>query len=476
MLTAKECLELQARAEGIGFEEMGDRYPEAYRNNRRVVIDDNELAHKLFHRLGEVLEKERERDGLRWRLVGLNERFRFCHYRRGQRFSLHRDGAHSPRPAVRSLTTVMIYLNEAPAFGGGRTRFYSAGDLHVPVRTLTPRTGAAAIFDHDRWHDGEEVTHGDKYIMRTDVMYERVDATPVNATHRGYVWCLAQGVDGEVVSGSRDGSIRSWHVTDAGTLKPLGGRRGHDGSVTALATHDGALWSASRSGELVVWRDDQPVRVRDGGSAVLSLASDGREVLCTTSAGTMERWTTAGMLEERRLHRGWVWAAAPVSDGVVTCGEDGSIRRSARGGGWRAFVRDKGRPVSLRALAVGEGRLVAGDRLGRIQQWTSRGQGHVVVGRVPAPVTSLLCVGDWVVSGDEAGTVFALAPASLGGGRVLLKRHRDQVRSLLVAGDVLLSASYDGTLGATPHLSSRLDNASLRLATPCHETVEAATA
>ena len=43
------------------------------------------------------------------------------------------------------------------------------------VCSVTPVTGTALIFNHDTMHEGEPVTMGTKYIIRTEIMYRRVD-------------------------------------------------------------------------------------------------------------------------------------------------------------------------------------------------------------------------------------------------------------------------------------------------------------
>ena len=40
---------------------------------------------------------------------------------------------------------------------------------------MTPREGTALIFNHDTLHEGLPVTAGVKYILRTDIMFHRVD-------------------------------------------------------------------------------------------------------------------------------------------------------------------------------------------------------------------------------------------------------------------------------------------------------------
>ena len=40
---------------------------------------------------------------------------------------------------------------------------------------MTPREGTALIFNHDTLHEGLPVTAGVKYILRTEIMFHRVD-------------------------------------------------------------------------------------------------------------------------------------------------------------------------------------------------------------------------------------------------------------------------------------------------------------
>ena len=43
------------------------------------------------------------------------------------------------------------------------------------VCSVSPKPGTALIFNHDTLHEGLPVTKGVKYIIRTEVMYRRVD-------------------------------------------------------------------------------------------------------------------------------------------------------------------------------------------------------------------------------------------------------------------------------------------------------------
>src|SRR5690348_9311403 len=93
VVSEAECEALIAAAERQGFAASGNRYPDGYRNNDRLVRDDAELAAWLFERI---------RDQLPGAPLRLNPRFRFCRYRDGQQFVVHRDGAWAPSPTERT--------------------------------------------------------------------------------------------------------------------------------------------------------------------------------------------------------------------------------------------------------------------------------------------------------------------------------------------------------------------------------------
>jgi prolyl 4-hydroxylase len=124
--------------------------------------------------------------------AGLNERWRLAKYWPGDQFERHVDGIFQRTPEHASMFTVNIYLNsstkpgEAPRprtepapFAGGNTRFYTGADARVPTLDIRARAGMALVFRQpparDLLHDGAPVTAGNKYLLRTDVMYVRRD-------------------------------------------------------------------------------------------------------------------------------------------------------------------------------------------------------------------------------------------------------------------------------------------------------------
>ena len=434
VLSETRCAELIAAARAMGFASMAHRYPPSYRNNDRLLLDDPALAEELLDAMREHLAEERiDDEGRCWRLSALNTRFRVCRYRDGQRFSVHRDGSHAVSDTARSLTTVMLYLNEQPAFEGGRTRFYADGRGGEPTRVIVPRRGMAAVFDHALWHDGEPVPRGEKLVLRTDVVYQA--DRPWRKEHVDYVWCLAEGPDATIASGSRDCRIRLWR-RDLTLVREL---VGHTSSVGVLHVHDGVLHSASRDGELRRWHRESTV-MRQTGPAILSMTSapDGR-LVCGTASGELEAWRADGSHSAKRLHDSWLWCVVSDGDALFTASEDGSLRCMSPTRSWRAFTH-----TPLRALAVSDTMVVAAGVDGVIRRWTPDGRPLARAGVVEAPICALALAGETIVAGDEEGVVHAFT----GGRHRVLARHRDQVRSLLVLGSRVLSAAYDGAIRA----------------------------
>lgn len=168
VLSPEECARMIERIDALGPEAApittarGPVMRPDIRNNERAIFDDPALAHTLFERLSDTRAITPRLCGMR--AVGANERFRCYRYRPGQRFALHYDGAFVRSPTERSLSTLMVYLNEG--FTGGATAF---PDWSVEV---APRTGMVLLFQHHLLHEGCALVEGTKYVLRSDVMYE----------------------------------------------------------------------------------------------------------------------------------------------------------------------------------------------------------------------------------------------------------------------------------------------------------------
>jgi len=166
------CQKLIERGEALGYEqatvitENGVQRIEGVRNNDRVILDDAHLAQDLWTRLKPHIPGN---VGTVWRALGLNERFRFYRYARGQQFDWHLDGSFVRSQRDRSIFTFMIYLNDDCE--GGETLFAPDAESRSVMHSIKPKIGMALIFRHLLNHKGNVVDHGVKYVLRSDVMY-----------------------------------------------------------------------------------------------------------------------------------------------------------------------------------------------------------------------------------------------------------------------------------------------------------------
>ena len=173
-LSAEECDVFISQSEAAGYDEatinsvMGAVMNKSYRDNSRLIHDDLELAERLWLRSEPFIPPTIR--GI-WTAIGFNERFRFYRYDLGERFKPHMDGCFRRQSGEESMLTFMIYLNED--FMEGHTKFYSANG--VPRLLVKPEKGMALVFDHRQMHEGAPVARGRKYVLRTDVMYQRHD-------------------------------------------------------------------------------------------------------------------------------------------------------------------------------------------------------------------------------------------------------------------------------------------------------------
>lgn len=177
LLTYEACDDYIRLSEAHGYEEApvstdrGAVMMRDLRNNDRVMLDDPDLAAKIYKQLADNVPKKFRK---KWRPVGLNERLRFYRYDAGQFFDWHSDGYYERPNGERSFFTFIIYLNDD--FEGGGTSFREEGFRRSECGqfTVKAKKGNALLFHHPIGHRGDAVTSGRKYVLRTDVMYGRI--------------------------------------------------------------------------------------------------------------------------------------------------------------------------------------------------------------------------------------------------------------------------------------------------------------
>jgi len=131
----------------------------ATRNNTRVMWDDPAEAETLLDRVRAHVPPRLS--GLT--LDGANPRLRIYRYGPGERHGAHWDSIVELADGLRSMLTLVFYLNDD--FTGGATDF-----VELDTR-VAPRLGRALLFQHRVTHRASEVVTGEKYVLRTDVLY-----------------------------------------------------------------------------------------------------------------------------------------------------------------------------------------------------------------------------------------------------------------------------------------------------------------
>ncbi|MGB7371165.1 MAG: 2OG-Fe(II) oxygenase [Erythrobacter sp.] len=171
-LDTEECQRVIALAHSHGFHDAtindasGGQLRPDIRNNERVIFDDEALAEELW------LKIEPHAKAMRFGslAVGLNERFRIYRYKPGHFFDWHQDGVFERENRVSSRFTLLIFLNTG--FEGGGTSFSAVLSPYIfDDFTLSPQQGKALVFFHPISHRGDVVSAGEKYMLRTDIMY-----------------------------------------------------------------------------------------------------------------------------------------------------------------------------------------------------------------------------------------------------------------------------------------------------------------
>lgn len=182
LFTPAECQNLIIKANNVQNEGYNKSWHPANTGGgyMRVMMIDRDLSNQLWSKIKKFLPRDLMFNG--YKLVYLNDHFRFSRYKKGGKFPLHCDGSNydASRPeesggySTQSLLTLNIFLNDG--FLGGETDFLehnSQGELTLR-ETVKPKVGRSALFWANQYHRGNEVIPTDdvefKYLLRTDVM------------------------------------------------------------------------------------------------------------------------------------------------------------------------------------------------------------------------------------------------------------------------------------------------------------------
>lgn len=188
VFTKEECEEFIKQTEELGYlEDAAVSLPRSVRHNDNItwVVDD--LTHDIiWDRCKDFMYDDKEIFYGK-NTLGLNKRFRFYKYSKGDFFKLHTDGSWPGSRVVNkelitdfykdrySQMTFLILLSED--FQGGETQFIvnKNGEKEL-VNIRTPK-GGVLCFPHGLHplhclHSSNTISSGIKYIIRTDVLFE----------------------------------------------------------------------------------------------------------------------------------------------------------------------------------------------------------------------------------------------------------------------------------------------------------------
>lgn len=167
----------------------------------RLSCYEEKLAKVLFDRVREFLPDRlvldeyaltEWDDHATWELTGLNPLFRFIKYLEGGKLVTHYDRSFVKSETERSLLSFVLYL-DADIVSGGSTRFVQDEQDNLPLcdRDLSDWDrvaeddevsyrvagvhGSVAVFKHLDLHDSEPFVGNSKLIVRTDVMYRKIE-------------------------------------------------------------------------------------------------------------------------------------------------------------------------------------------------------------------------------------------------------------------------------------------------------------
>ncbi len=197
VLSIGECQRLVSLTETFGYlEDAAVSLPRSIRHNDSLtwVIDDETNA-IIWQRCQALVQDDHDFNNGKAAL-GINSRFRFYRYGRGDYFAPHTDGSWPGSRVIDgelidnayndrwSQLSCLLFLTED--YAGGATQFYvSKANPARPARRsdeadiIDVRTpiGGALCFPHGMhplhcMHSSQEITAGTKYIIRSDILFE----------------------------------------------------------------------------------------------------------------------------------------------------------------------------------------------------------------------------------------------------------------------------------------------------------------
>lgn len=195
VLTEIECEHL-IRESNDKYSSLKDEFLQEERQGNRLLTIDDKFALVLYDRIKNYIASDVNLKNIHpcgfgvdgeWIQDSINKCFRYNQYIAPSiGFKPHRDATFIENENVRSIMSIIIYLNDD--FSGGDTVFYDTlgvrnkEDLvedemrngYVERFRYKPKKGSVLIFNHNMIHEGEKILTGIKYVIRSDIIFKRI--------------------------------------------------------------------------------------------------------------------------------------------------------------------------------------------------------------------------------------------------------------------------------------------------------------
>lgn len=447
------------------FKKASSHYPTSYRNNERQIWDSENLSTQLFQKIKDYIPKEIDIEGISkqehgtWYLDSLNSRIRICRYLPNQYFNKHLDGVHFASAIKQSKLTFMIYLNGSEDFLGGRTLFFNSKQDETIIGSYNAEKGDLIIFDHNLWHSGERLIKGEKYILRSDLIYRKsaiekqIENTFCGEGHLGYIW-TASVCNTRLITSGRDKKIKIWSKQGEKVAELIG----HESSILSLIVFDhDTLITGARDMSVNIWKrqaNDQfqlknSIKYHEG--AVLSLCQmNNKEFLTAGADGVLNRIDLDGNLVAKiQAHHEWIWGIEKIDETTfATISEDGFIKIWNFEKGISAYERTNWKGNLPINSIVRQGALFYMGRLdGSIVKLKLEKEGlrELETKKCHQGIIRRLVIdGDYLYSASEDNTMKVWNVENLD--FIKTYAHKNFVQDIVIFDDAVITVSYDGEI------------------------------
>jgi hypothetical protein len=173
LLSEEECSRIIPRIESTGFKTA--RQYDKGRHNQETFIVERDIEARLLQHFDHLKLVSRDKEPIE--IIKLSHPLEFYKYDKGDFITCHTDAPREIEKDLWSRYTMVLYLNDD----------YYGGETNFPFRhvKISPKRGAALIFDQQYDHEACMVNEGKKYILRTNCLTKAEKPGPKPAPPKG---------------------------------------------------------------------------------------------------------------------------------------------------------------------------------------------------------------------------------------------------------------------------------------------------